>query len=267
MKSKKSAFMLIMLLTISAFSMDPFAGSNVWTPIGPEGGMVKDISFSPASPSMIGAATYGGGIFISTNGGSTWNAMNTGITNLKVNCLAWHPTNANTLYAGTDGGYVLKSTDTGGHWNAVTSTKTVNIIKIDPDAPDTIYAGTNGNGIYKSSDGGSHWSLANGGLGVENMWIMAIAIVPGNPGTIFAGTDGGGVIKSTDGGASWVSLNLASTAVRSLAVDNSNTNIIYVGTYGRGVPRMEEPNGPISLWACDSTSTTYTVLKSIRRTA
>jgi List-Bact-rpt repeat protein len=53
---------------------------------------------------MIFAGTSGGGVFTSTDGGTSWNAMNDGLTNPFVYALAIVPQTATSLYAGTGGG-------------------------------------------------------------------------------------------------------------------------------------------------------------------
>jgi hypothetical protein len=47
------------------------------------------------------AGSWAGGIFRSWDSGTTWSAMNTGLTNLDVACLAIDTLTATTLYAGT----------------------------------------------------------------------------------------------------------------------------------------------------------------------
>ena len=44
---------------------------------------------------------FGGGVFKSTNGGGSWTAINTGLTNPNVLALAIDPSAPATLYAGT----------------------------------------------------------------------------------------------------------------------------------------------------------------------
>src|SRR5262249_8697532 len=51
------------------------------------------------------------GVLKSTNGGTSWDALNSGLTNPNVLALAIDPTNPATVYAGTAGSGVFKSTD------------------------------------------------------------------------------------------------------------------------------------------------------------
>ena len=67
----------------------------------------------------------GDGVFKSTNGGTNWTAMNTGLTSTDVYALAINPQTPDTLYAGTYGGGVFKIQQkrdeimgTGGAWSS-----------------------------------------------------------------------------------------------------------------------------------------------------
>src|SRR6185369_3104170 len=72
--------------------------------------------------------------------------------------------------------------------------------------------------------------------------VQALAIDPSNSQIVYAGTLGGGVLKSTNGGAVWTTLNTGYTERSSIdfrpndipviAIDHSNTSIIYAGTDG-----------------------------------
>jgi photosystem II stability/assembly factor-like uncharacterized protein len=66
------------------------AGNNVWTSLGPGGGSVSALAIDPATPTTLYAATRGG-VFKSTTGGSSWSAVNTGLTNTSVGPLAIDP--------------------------------------------------------------------------------------------------------------------------------------------------------------------------------
>jgi len=61
---------------------------------------------------------------------------------------------------------------------------------------------------------------------------LTAAGVPGDPTTYFFGATGGGVWKSTDGAMTWSSVfdKEGTSAIGSIAVSNSNHNILYVGT-------------------------------------
>ena len=118
------------------------AGINVWTSNGPEGGVVYALAIDPAAPATLYAGTRVG-VFKSTNGGASWSAVNTGLTNTHVGALAIDPATPTTLYAGTDGG-VFKSANGGASWSAVNTGLTdthVNVLAIDPATPATSMPG------------------------------------------------------------------------------------------------------------------------------
>jgi photosystem II stability/assembly factor-like uncharacterized protein len=61
---------------------------------------------------------------------------------------------------------------------------------------------------------------------------LTAAGIPGDPTTYYFGATGGGVWKSADGAMTWASVfdKEGTSAIGSLAVSNSNHNIVYVGT-------------------------------------
>lgn len=75
-------------------------------------GGIGALAISPnyATDNTIFAGTYGGGVFKSTSGGSSWSAMNAGLGNLNISALALAPTTPRTLFAGTDGSSVWQYT-------------------------------------------------------------------------------------------------------------------------------------------------------------
>src|SRR5262249_519160 len=54
-------------------------GNNVWTSLGPGGEPVGALAIDPIPPTTLYAGTGGNGVFKSTNGGSSWSAVNTGL--------------------------------------------------------------------------------------------------------------------------------------------------------------------------------------------
>src|SRR5450759_3571560 len=71
---------------------------------GPYGGFVRCFLVNGAN---LFAGTYGGGVFLSTNNGTSWTAVNSGLTNTNIRCLA---VSASNLFAGTDDGVFLPPT-------------------------------------------------------------------------------------------------------------------------------------------------------------
>ena len=62
------------------------------------------LAIDPTTPTTVYAGTEFNGVLKSTDGGSTWHALNTGLTNLNVHGLAIDPLAPRRLYAGTDAG-------------------------------------------------------------------------------------------------------------------------------------------------------------------
>ena len=65
--------------------------------------------------------------------------------------------------------------------------------------------------------------------------VNAIAFHPSDPNTIYVGAPAGGLWKSTDGGQTWTSNtdSLPTLGVSSIAIDYTNTDIMYIGTGDR----------------------------------
>lgn len=75
------------------------------------------LAISPVNPDLIFAGSFdnpyhdictGEGIFRSTDGGQTWEAMNEGLPLLEFIVLTAHPTNPDIVYAGSAGNSVLR---------------------------------------------------------------------------------------------------------------------------------------------------------------
>jgi hypothetical protein len=179
----------------------------------------------------------GTGAFQSTDGGTTWHAINgtrpNGLTNGDVRSLAVDSASPSTLYAGTSGGGVFQSTDAGGTWTAVNNGLTnakVRSVLVDAANSAILYAGTSGGGVFQSTDAGASWSASNNGL--TNLNVQTLVVDPTNSATLYVGSSGGGAFQSTDGGASWNPINngLTDEDVRSLAVDPTSPATLYAGT-------------------------------------
>ncbi len=245
-------------------------GGGSWTQLnsGLASAYVYSLAVDPQNTQTIYAGTSGyfqgtlssaGGVFKSTNGGSSWNQANSGLK-IHVYSLAVDPQDTQTIYAGTMDNGVFKSSNAGLSWSLINGEYDhFSTLAIDPENTQTIYAGTNGWGIFKSTNGGTSWSWMVSGLpshyGVFPL-VWTLAVDPQDTQTIYAGSyeslNGGGVYKSSNGGASWVEINvgLPSRDVRSLAIDPENTQIIYAGTSQDGL--YKSMNGGTSWSPCNS---------------
>ncbi len=239
------AFLLVFLLP--ALSR---AGVNQWSNIGPyaPGGVVRAIAADIAAPGTLYAATDGG-IFKSLDAGTSWGAVNAGLTGFTVYTLASDPSTSGTLYAGTNAG-VFKTTNGGNAWFAQTTGLTgasVRSLAIDPVNPRQIYAGTLSNGVFLSSDGGGSWAAMNAGLSSGD--VRSVVIDPSTPSTVYAGTSAG-VSRSIDSAATWSTVFTVGGAIRVLAIDPSSPATIYAGTDGAiaGSGVFKSTNGGTS-WA------------------
>lgn len=196
---------------------------------------VRSIAIAPSNPNTIYVGSDG--VYRSTDGGTTWaKTTGTGLQNFStITAIAVNPTNASLLYAGNSFSF-FKSTDGGNTFTQVNVSQFssgVNAIVFDPSTPSTIYVGQN-NGVFKSTDSGATWVPQNnfGVPGTPN--IQALAISPTSPQTIYAGSNNNGLFKSTNGGGIWSPMNTGMGGsnplnITSIAIDPSNTAIIYTG--------------------------------------
>jgi photosystem II stability/assembly factor-like uncharacterized protein len=217
-----------------------YAGVNRWTTNGPAEGEIHGIAIDPTTPTTLYAGTFNAGVFKSTDGGITWEATNTGLTDLKVQTLVIDPSSPMTVYVGTQSAGVFRSTSGGGNWTASnTGLTNLNVLdlQINPSTPLILYAGTLGGGVFRSLDGGMNWSPVNTGLTGLN--IFSLAIDPISTNTLYAAALSAGVFRSTNGGANWslVNTGLTTTTAQRLAIDPINTMTVYVGTREGGAFR------------------------------
>jgi len=197
-----------------------------------------------ASSSTVYAGTFGSGVSKSTDGGSTWSPMNTGLTDPFIFSLALDPVSPGTVYAGSsslDGrGRVFKTTNGGVTWVAtsLSAREPVVALAVAPTAPSTVYAGTYGDGVYRSVNGGATWTAVNSGLfnqaSDSSITVFALAVDPNNAATVYAGSFDNGVFKSTNGGGTWARSNdglPAGSAVHAITSNAAGT-CLHAGTGG-----------------------------------
>jgi hypothetical protein len=106
------------------------------------------VSALSISGTNIFAGTMGGGVYLSTNNGTSWTAVNDGLTNSNIWALAVNGTN---IFAGTYDKGIYFSTNNGTSWTAVNNglvNSSINAITFNGT---NLFAGTTGAGVWKRS--------------------------------------------------------------------------------------------------------------------
>lgn len=169
---------------------------------------VNAVVIDPKNPQFLYAATGGGGVYKSGNGGVSWKDINEGLSSLSILDIhvdpenpdillagAYHPATPTDLYVGEASGGVYRSEDGGRTWH---ETPLLNITIFSftdhPDLPGVIYAGAWG-GAYRSIDKGKTWIDINSGL--DNAFLHKVHLLSGTPPEILAGTTFG-LLSFTD---------------------------------------------------------------------
>ena len=208
--------------------------------IGPAvmGGRIDDVAVVESNPNIVYVGPATGGVWKTTNNGTTWEQLFDKESNPSVGDIAIAPSDPSIIWVGTGepnnrqssswGDGIYKSTDAGKTWKnmGLAATKHIGRVVINPRNPDVVYAAALGHlwgpnperGVYKTSDGGKTWTQVlkiNDDTGVSD-----IAMDPESPDTLYAaayerrrtpfgfngGGPDGGIYKTTDGGASWKKL-------------------------------------------------------------
>lgn len=222
----------------------PMAGS--WSPLGPSSvsglagaGRVNFIRRHPTNPSTIYVGSPSGGLWISTNDGTTWTS-NTDNLNSVIGCtdVAFDPTNPSIMYMATGDGDagdnysvgILKSTDGAATWNttglsfSMGNYRQISKVLVDPSNGNNILVATSA-GIYRSTDAGVTFTQVQTGS------FKDMEFKPTAPATVYAcGTE---FYKSTNSGATWTKITSVLPAATNLSrmaicVTAADINAIYL---------------------------------------
>ena len=221
-------------------SDDPVLKTFRWRSIGPASmaGRIDDIEAAPndAYTLYVGFAT--GGIWKSTNNGTTWTPIFDTYPVSSIGDIAISRSNPSIIYVGTGepnnrqsssfGDGVYKSTDAGKTFVNVglKDTQSIGRIVIDPKNPDIVYVAAVGHlfgpnpdrGVFKTIDGGKTWNKVK--FIDEDTGFTDIIIDPVDSKTLYAasyerrrvpwGFNGGGqksgIWKTIDAGKTWTKL-------------------------------------------------------------
>jgi photosystem II stability/assembly factor-like uncharacterized protein len=265
---------LIAVITMSVLAfaqedkatMEEMAAKNLqWRAIGPAnmGGRIDDFAVVENNPSIIYAGAATGGVWKTTNNGTTWDPVFDDQSSTSIGDICLAPADPNIVWVGTGepnnrqssswGDGVYRSLDGGKTWQnmGLRDTKHIGRIVIDPRDVNTVYVAALGHlwgpnkerGLYKTTDGGKTWAQS---LFInEDTGVTDVAIDPQSPMTLYAaayqrrrtafGFNGGGpssgLYKTVDGGATWTKLtkDLPEGVTGRIGIDiyRGNPNIVY----------------------------------------
>ncbi len=203
------------------------------------------------------SGNWGGGVFKSTDGGVTWNAMNNGLPGGYVYSLVIDPTAPTILYAGTDGYGVYKTFDSANDWVARnTNINTANSdnlkirsIAMDPNNHLRLLMGVWGGASVFETNNGAENGWSNVGQNFYGQKVLTVAFNPVIQGYVYAGLVNGAPYDSTNGlYTSWnpmpgpITTNLYNQwgflqAVNAFLVNPQNGLTLFIAVNGRGVFR------------------------------
>jgi photosystem II stability/assembly factor-like uncharacterized protein len=251
--------------TVTAQAADPLFSAMRWRQIGPtRAGRARALAGVPSQPNVFYIGFDNGGVWRSTDYGSTWEPLFDKEPTGSIGAIAVSPSNPNIIYVGSGAGIIrpdlavgdgmYRSSDAGKTWHhlGLRETQMIAMIEVDPKDPNRIFVAALGHpygpnaerGIFRSTDGGETFQKVL--YKDEYTSGSDVRLDPNDPNTVYAtlwpqqqsylegaafGTSEktGGIFKSTDGGSTWRKLTdgLPDVSQANLAVATSNSKVIY----------------------------------------
>jgi hypothetical protein len=192
----------------------------------------QKMAIDPENPNVVYVGTPQNGLFVTTDGGTTWQSVSAvpvsltdsngpypGISGIEFDpALGATGGITNTIFAASYGNGVYESTNGGATWSAIGGPS------------DVVYAAVSSTGVYYATDGTWLWSYADGtwtklvSNGISG--LRTVAVDPSNPNEIVTQSFSGDLNVSYNGGATWsgldVSSQVSSTDIPWLASGNTN---------------------------------------------
>lgn len=206
------------------------ASTQTWDQRGPfnQGGRTRAIGIDSRDENMLLAGGTSGGMYRSTNGGTSWTIVTDPMANPSITGVAQNPLAEDTWY------YITGETKG----------------SVDDNQSDQVYVG---DGVYKSTDNGLTWTQlvstdpensAIEGSGARSDWQLCTEIVIDPIDGSILITNVGGVYRSANAGASWTLVLDAKglpefadvTHIDVAAVDASN-RVYYASTHSSGTKK------------------------------
>jgi photosystem II stability/assembly factor-like uncharacterized protein len=227
-------------------------GGSSWPQFGPHSGG-WGLALHPTEPDIAYRSSGWDGVIKTTDGGSSLEATNEGLTAVVPEQMATVPGEPGTVYAVTDIG-LLKGTQGGATWQRLSvPSGEARFVATDPFTPSRVYVAgrdvDDDRAIHISEDGGQTWSVTSYLTEPAEYDQYAhmeplIQPDPSQPGVLLAGVrhaviepggaEAGSLYRSTDAGLSWSEVDVGQpiSPVQDIAFDVLTPTIIYVATGG-----------------------------------
>ena len=237
-----------------------------WRNIGPANhqGRVTDVQGIPWPSRTFYVASAGGGVWKSTNAGTTFRPVFENEHVSSGGMLAIAPSDTNIVYYGTGepntrnsispGAGLYKTMNGGKTWEfmGLKETQQIGRIVVHPRDPNTVYVAALGHawgankerGLYKTTDGGKTWALKK--FISDKAGFVDVALDPRDPNVVWAssyervrgpyflqsGGPGSALWKSTDAGETWTEVKGGGFPETmkgriSIAIAASDPNVMY----------------------------------------
>ena len=230
-------------------------GQDDWGAPGVRGGFPIDFQVDPRDPMRIFANNYGGGNFLSENGGENWQVASSGYTGAQIRAIAVDPNYSGVVYVAARSG-IFVSRDGGSSWSGITAPPFMvlewNAIAVNPADPTSVLTATNWNPLLlQSSNSGQSWQKV---LELDhNRGVRALAFAPSDPNWVYAGVGGfisagvfdpevagEGIYQSRDGGLNWQQITTESFAdahVADISITAGDHQTVFAATTNYGIIR------------------------------
>jgi len=198
---------------VARLKLNKSSNLAIWESKGPinVGGRITDIAISPDNNNHFYISTAVGGIFKTIDKGQSWTSIFDNIGRPSIGNIEIAPSNSERIYVGT--GEANGSATSGAFF---------------------------GDGMYRTDDAGDNWIH----IGLEQSnHIGRIVVDPINEDRVFVAATGvlygknneRGVYRSLDAGDNWEQVLFVSdsTSVIDVAMNPSNTNILFAATWER----------------------------------
>ena len=231
-------------------------------------GRISDLAVHPYKTDEFFVAAASGGVWKTTNHGTTFQAVFDGQGSYSIGCISYDPNNPHTVWVGTGennnqrsvayGDGVYKSLDDGKTWKNMGLKQSEHIAKIiiTPGNSNEVYVAAYGplwseggeRGVYKSTDGGENWERilhVSEHTGISDLWMdpndnnILYATAHQRRRHVWTYLSGGpesAIYKSIDAGKTWkkimTGLPKADLGRIALAIAPSNTDVIYAMVEG-----------------------------------